>query len=544
MGVAAWGVGGAVFARGRGAGRWPRVRANPAPPRQAVRSRGGGGAKLGFELPGERPRQVERSAASLLGDAARLVAYSRALATEEGKAFVALLEELERGAGGIAGQARILRAYAAWRRLTAARGAPWAELLLRRVLRGDSGNPFVAAAERRASGTPDGPERGLASNDLAALQRLAVQEETVVRWVRELCDGDVVHGEDDPSDPSPTTESPLPPDAQRALEAAWNWGDDACLDALASHYRACGSGAFQSRVLAWNPATGVCQAIDHGGGASSEDEAEAEPLSALDWSHPGAWAWLASALDAFAEGGAPGLGLLVAGETETSGAGRVAASAAATALGRQPRLRVVRVPLAGGKGGDQLKLEELGAHVARHPNLSVLALLDGVDVRTLAALGAHMGGAGAAFGRPWPANLGVLCSSSTAAPTLLRSPGAEALEAVVLGVLSEPDFQAAADRLVRQARAPGEVDGGAGDETELARGDGTAAWWLQRGAAAAPAGEKITLGFATGVAQDATPPAAAWARARGLPLDLGAAQAYATHLKRYSPRRRIPPDAP
>ena len=77
----------------------------------------------------------------------------------------------------------------------------------------------------------------------------------------------------------------------------------------------------------------------------------------------------------------------------------------------------------------------------------------------------------------------------------------------------------------------------------MAEGDGTARWWLREGAVSVAPGEKITLGFATGGSEDPTPPAVAWAKARGLAMDLGSAQAYATHLRRYS-RGGFPAEPP
>ena len=251
--------------------------------------------------------------------------------------------------------------------------------------------------------------------------------------------------------------------------------------------------------------------------------------------HPVEWGQLNAVLDAFHEGRAPALGVLVAGETERSAAGRMAASAAALALERHPRLRVVQVPLAGTAKGGDLKLEQLALQAARHPNLQVLALVDGLDSKTLDRFSAQMGNRGAGFGRSWPPNLGVLCSSTVAAHALLSSPGAEAMEVIVLGVLDEEAFQRAAEFF---------AGGASVDEVlSMAEGDGTARWWLREGAVSVAPGEKITLGFATGGSKDPTPPAVAWAKARGLAMDLGSAQAYATHLRRYS-RGGFPAEPP
>ncbi|EFJ09031.1 hypothetical protein SELMODRAFT_428514 [Selaginella moellendorffii] len=143
-------------------------------------------ASLGFTTD---PRiQIERVADGLLKDVAALLVYQEVFRSPPAQAFLKLLLVLRRRDDDI----KILEAYGEFFRLMATgKHSSWQDFLLEGILKAD-GNPFAeaAASSGDSSSTYGGripaSLEAAATADLESLQRLSLNESTMISWVTEL----------------------------------------------------------------------------------------------------------------------------------------------------------------------------------------------------------------------------------------------------------------------------------------------------------------------------------------------------------------------
>lgn len=174
--------------------------------------------------------------------AASLLLYQGVMEGAIGRAFLHLLETLQRG-----DTPDSLQAYGDWFRVQAERCQSWQNYLLTQILRAE--NPFTRQAQQSDLDILPRSLTAAARRDLGILQTLyqceGVQIALWVQAIAQLPDLPIIW-EDAPDRVEKIEELPL----RRKLAALDNWGDG--LEPLAAHYRRYGTGKFaRNQAFRW-----------------------------------------------------------------------------------------------------------------------------------------------------------------------------------------------------------------------------------------------------------------------------------------------------